>query len=679
MADLLQGAPLPSTITTSQQQTTVPDFYTNYLQDVANLGQNAVTQGGVAGFGPLQQQAFQMAPNAAFSGAQTAGTGADMLTLAGSTASPQLVSNYMNPYTNNVVNEMARLQQQNIQRNVLPSLAGAGVGTGSFGSKRQAQATGQSLADMQSNLLGQQYGALNTGFKDAISAAQADLTRQLQAGQGMGNVANIQQNIGQGGLKTLSDLGQKQQELGQAQLNYPMLQAQNLSKLFQGVTLPTGQTTQTTKPGEQGQYANSPLSQISSLIAALQGVSGGTTGGTTGGNSNLSNSILGLPAAAVNSIKDFLGTFGISFAEGGQVRGYADGGTVDAVPTDVTLDPLDPSQFYNIGTQMSGMAYTGGTPNFNEATGEYVNQPSRGDNPLPWERGAVSPIPNHVNEFINKIKQRSEQRRNQQGNFNPWNRPGQPTPLPAPTGTNATIGNPNQGGYNPKPSQSNLDILNANGKVIGVRDVFPTQSTVTPPQPTGGLPATNSMDDLLTKIRDLQNPVTPATVTTQDKFVPPTQPDYSKYNLPADVVAALNNSWQNYAKNGYGATDMGYTGYDPATGLIKGYGGMYAPGSNTGMSIDAYQKQLADFNKQQSDMQARIKELYPNGVPDQISLGDLGLGVNSHLDDIKKESLEKEFKKKQLGLDNTKQKNKKLNDWHQKWSDHYDKNLAARS
>jgi len=113
------------------------------------------------------------------------------------------------------------------------------------------------------------------------------------------------------------------------------------------------QTTQTTKPGEQGQYANSPLSQISSLIAALQGVSGGTTGGTTGSSSNLANSILGLPAAAVNSIKDLLGTFGISFAEGGQVQGYADGGAVDSAPSSMTQIPSEIADRINQIKQLS--------------------------------------------------------------------------------------------------------------------------------------------------------------------------------------------------------------------------------------------------------------------------------------------------------------------------------------
>jgi hypothetical protein len=185
-----------------------------------------------------------------------------------------MVGAYMNPYTTNVVDEMARLQNQNVQRSVLPALRGAGVGSGSFGSTRQANVTGQTLAEMQRNLTGQQYGALNTGYNTAMSAAQADLTRQLQAGQGLGNVSQEQYQIGTGGLKTLSDLGAQQQALGQKQLDYPMIQAQNLGKLFQGLNIPTGETAQKVGPGAGGQYGLSPLQQISGLASTVGGMMG---------------------------------------------------------------------------------------------------------------------------------------------------------------------------------------------------------------------------------------------------------------------------------------------------------------------------------------------------------------------------------------------------------------------
>ena len=126
--NLFQGSALPATTTTTQTQTTAPDFYTNYLQDVANLGQNAVSQGGVAGFSPLQQQAFQMAPQSAFSGAESASNASDLYKQAGSTSAANVVNQYLNPYMKNVVDEMGRLQGQNIQRNIMPALTAAGVG-----------------------------------------------------------------------------------------------------------------------------------------------------------------------------------------------------------------------------------------------------------------------------------------------------------------------------------------------------------------------------------------------------------------------------------------------------------------------------------------------------------------------------------------------------------------------
>jgi hypothetical protein len=267
-------SPLPTITQTEQKQTTLPEFYTNYLQDIANIGTGAIQQGGVAGFSPLQQQAFQMAPNAAFSGAQTAGDAASLLGAAGTTAAPSMVGAYMNPYMTNVVDEMARLQNQNIQRSVLPALRGAGVGSGSFGSTRQANATGQAMSEMQRNLLGKQYEALYSGYGDAMKAAQTDLNRQMQAGQGLGNVATEQYNIGTGGLKTLSDLGAQQQTLGQRQLDYPMVQAQNLAKLFQGLSIPTGETAQKVGPGAGGQYGLSPLQQISGLASTVGGMMG---------------------------------------------------------------------------------------------------------------------------------------------------------------------------------------------------------------------------------------------------------------------------------------------------------------------------------------------------------------------------------------------------------------------
>jgi hypothetical protein len=273
MADIFQGSPLPATTEITQRAQVAPEFYTNYLQDIANLGQAGVQMGGVAGLSPLQMQAMQMAPSAAFSGMGTMGAGAELAAASGTTAAPSMVNQYMNPYQQNVVDEMARLQGRNIRENIMPALKGAAGSMGQFGSQRQFQATGQSLRDMQQNLLGQQQQALQTGYTNAINAAQADLQRQMQSGQVLGGLGQIQQAAGTQGLQTLGTLGAAEQAQAQRELDYPMAQAQNFSKLLQGYQVPMGTTEQ--RVGSQG-YAGSPLAQITGLLAALGSFAGGT-------------------------------------------------------------------------------------------------------------------------------------------------------------------------------------------------------------------------------------------------------------------------------------------------------------------------------------------------------------------------------------------------------------------
>jgi hypothetical protein len=187
---------------------------------------------------------------------------------AGATTVPDVIADYMNPYTQGVVGEMGRLQQRNIQENVLPNLGGAATGSGQFGSRRQQQITGNVLRDMQSNLIGQQMGALQQGYGQAGQFAQQDLSRALQAGQGFTQLGQEQQRLGLGGLKSMYDYGSQQQAQGQKMLDYPMAQAQQFAQLMKGQNIPTGQVQQYTGP-DAGSYSNSPLSQIASLLTGL--------------------------------------------------------------------------------------------------------------------------------------------------------------------------------------------------------------------------------------------------------------------------------------------------------------------------------------------------------------------------------------------------------------------------
>ena len=291
MAGLFQGDPLPALTTTAEAQQTAPEFYTNYLQDIANLGQNAVEQGGIAGFSPLQQQAFQMAPDVAFAGAGSMGAASQLLGEAGATTVPDVIADYMNPYTSSVVDEMGRLTNRSVRENIMPNLGAAAVGSGQFGSRRQAQVTGNALRDIQSDLIGKQMQALQQGYTQAGTQAQTDLSRALNAGQAFENLGQAQQGLGVAGLKTMSDYGAQQQAQGQKLLDYPMAQTQQFANLLKNYSIPTGTTTQTTGSKD---YSDSPLSQIAglgTLIASLfpQKKEGGVMNKAQGGGVRLAD------------------------------------------------------------------------------------------------------------------------------------------------------------------------------------------------------------------------------------------------------------------------------------------------------------------------------------------------------------------------------------------------------
>jgi hypothetical protein len=255
------------------------------------MGQQAVTGGGVAGFSPLQQQAFNLAPTTAFSGEGTAGMGKQFIQGAGQGVAPEMIQQYMNPYTSGVVDEMARLQQRNIQERFIPGLKAAMGATGQFGSQRQAQVAGQTMRDMQANLLGQQLGALQQGYGQALGAAQTDLGRMLQAGQAAGNLAGQQQGIGLGGLQALQNLGGIEQAQGQKVLDYPMQQTTQYAGLMAPYagSLPT--TTNVQETGVRGgiTYGPSPLATLGGLLTGLGSFlygPGGSAAGQSGGSSS---------------------------------------------------------------------------------------------------------------------------------------------------------------------------------------------------------------------------------------------------------------------------------------------------------------------------------------------------------------------------------------------------------
>ena len=309
---LTTGSPLPNaTVTTSKDQT-APDYYTNYLKGLASVGEQytgrpAGADGsaaipaktaaeGIAGYDPLQTQGYGMVESGA-------NAYKDFLTDAEATAKTVAggldttrIGQLMDPYRMNVVDEMARLSQQNIQRNVLPSLKAGFVGSGNLGSQRYAGALGQSLADVQANLTGQQYGALSKGYSEAMRAALDELGIQNQAARTQMDLGKTAQELGLTGAGALTKAGAEKQAYEQAKLDYPMKMATQASALMRGLQVPMSESETRTGPLSRDYYTQSDLSNVLGIMSALGAMREGSPG------SNLLTGLSGLIRGALRGV-----------------------------------------------------------------------------------------------------------------------------------------------------------------------------------------------------------------------------------------------------------------------------------------------------------------------------------------------------------------------------------------
>jgi hypothetical protein len=289
MADILQ-----SSQTTATQ---APEYYTNYLSNIAQQGTNAGSNAQFVGPTNLQNQAFGNVAQAGQSyqpylaGAQNTIGNAVNAQSPLNAAQPyfnnanvdqsQLAQQYMSPYTQDVVNSIGTLGQRNIQQNLAPQATAAAVGSGQFGSTRGAQVLGQTLQNANTDILAQQNQALQAGYQNAMQNAQKQQALEAQLGQyassaanagqqnlitgatAQGNLAAQQQQLGLNNINSMFNLGTQQQQIGQNEQMFPLDIAAKQAGLLRGYTIPT--TTVNT-------YQGSPLSAIATLGATSAGM-----------------------------------------------------------------------------------------------------------------------------------------------------------------------------------------------------------------------------------------------------------------------------------------------------------------------------------------------------------------------------------------------------------------------
>lgn len=348
MADLLQGSPLPNVSTTQTATTTAPDWYNSFISGLASSGQAAVNTGGIAGAAPLQTAAYNAAPTAINAGQPALTEATNVAT--GAAAGPD-INQFMNPYTTGVVNEIGRLGQKNFTDILAPNAVAGAAGSGQFGSRRGMQVYGDVARDVSKNITGQQTGALQSGYKDAVTAALQEQQNKTLAANALGTLSGQAYTQGTGGLNVLSNLGAQQQTTEQAKLNYPMTAEQNLANIMRGFTVPTTQTQTYTGP-MPGAYSNSPLSQISALTAGTAGIFANKVDPRTGQQipgTSVYDTIKGIfPSLSGLSMPNVLG--------GGTSGGTSSSGGTTTVGGEGVNQPVYPS-----GDTSTGYAYDDGS------------------------------------------------------------------------------------------------------------------------------------------------------------------------------------------------------------------------------------------------------------------------------------------------------------------------------
>lgn len=115
---------------------------------------------------------------------------------AGTSSSADLVGGYMNPYIADVIKNIQLANQQNIRQNLSPGLTAGAVGGGQFGSQRGANALALGISNANIGALGEQSKALQTGYAQALAAAQAQRAAQMDAAKTATTAATAQGKLG---------------------------------------------------------------------------------------------------------------------------------------------------------------------------------------------------------------------------------------------------------------------------------------------------------------------------------------------------------------------------------------------------------------------------------------------------------------------------------------------------
>lgn len=276
---------------------------------------------------------------------------------------PDVIQNYLNPYTNNVVNDLATQGSKNLFQNILPGINSTFTGGGAFGGSRNSEFMSRAINDANQSILQAQNSALQSGYNNATTAAQSDLSRLTGTAENVGSqyAGDLSRNIsgtqtlagilsGAGdadsarGISTANTLtGLASQDANNALTASGALQNygtniynQNLkdASVLEGLGTTEQQQQQNEINANMAQFnqaVNYPQQQLQTLESPLQTIkipetTTTTTSDSGGGFGDILGGLIGLGSTAAKA-----GAFGpaaVAVARGGSIPAYAVGGPV---------------------------------------------------------------------------------------------------------------------------------------------------------------------------------------------------------------------------------------------------------------------------------------------------------------------------------------------------------------
>lgn len=320
---LFGGQAPPNVASSGTSTTTLPQWLQDYTQGLlarsAMVGmEDYQTYGGPrnAALTPDQQSAFGLVRSGIGAGnPHTTAAGQNLNRAAGLSATsnaqpymdranttvPEVIQNYMNPYTENVTNRARDLALRTYNEDILPGINDTFTRAGQFASKgmlgdytRAGRNTVEGLQTQSNALLADAYqSSAQTAGSDldrfkGLASLSGDLTTNERSGlidtaSGQNDLAALLQKLNLGDASALEAIGSQQQQQTQrnydtayndfvAQRDYPKDQLEFMRQMLQG--LQTNESTVTTdnKPLPGAEYGASGASQITSGLSNLAGI-----------------------------------------------------------------------------------------------------------------------------------------------------------------------------------------------------------------------------------------------------------------------------------------------------------------------------------------------------------------------------------------------------------------------